>query len=391
MIMAGMEFMHEIPFKDVYIHGTVRDEKGLKMSKSLGNSIDPLEIIDEYGTDALRYSLISTTATGTDVFLSKEKFELGRNFANKIWNASRLILMNFQPKADPPTAENEIPKADLCQIFQKENFALPERWILSRLYSTIEEVDKEIKGFRFNEAANSLYEFFWHEFCDWYLEIIKLKFSDNNTQIVSFKVLEKFLRLIHPVMPFISEEIWQKINPQSGPIMIQPLPHIQKQMIDKKIEQDMKLLIGLITSIRNVRAEWNVDPYKKVDVILKVTDAKTSKLLDENSAVIKNLCRVENLSMGKTIQRPSNSASGVAGRINFYVPLSNLIDIEKEKSRILTQIKNKELLLKGLTERLKNKDFLKKAPKEVVEKENSNLIDLKEKIKKLKDVIGELI
>ncbi|MDP2939070.1 MAG: valine--tRNA ligase [Candidatus Omnitrophota bacterium] len=380
MIMAGLEFMHEIPFGDVYIHGTVRDETGTKMSKSLGNSVDPLEIIDEYGTDALRYSIIAITATGTDVFLSKEKFEIGRNFANKIWNASRLILMNLE----------KMPEADLCQIFQKENLALPERWILSRLYSTVDCVNKAFKSYRFNEAASNLYEFFWHQFCDWYLEIIKDRFRDRNTQIVCFKVLEKSLRMLHPFMPFITEEIWQKISLDKASIMVQSLPHLQKQMIDKRTEANMQILLDLITAIRNVRQDWNIDPYKTIDVVLKPGLKNSLELLKENESFIRNLSKIENLTIEKLIKRPKNSAFGVVEDIDFFVPLSNLIDIEKEKERIKVKINNQRLLMDGLTQNLRNKDFLKKAPKDVVEKERGNLLALKDKIKKLQNAIKEL-
>ncbi len=227
MIMAGFEFMGDIPFKDVYIHGTVRDIEGKKMSKSLGNIIDPLEIINEYGTDALRFSLISITAQGQDVFLSKERFEQGRNFANKIWNASRFILMNLDLAHT---------KTDLCVFFKKEDLSLVNRWILSRFYSVLKEVNKDLDNYKFNEAANLLYGFFWHEFCDWYLELIKADIKNPANQVVMFKILEKFLRALHPFMPFISEEIWQRINPEAGSIMTQPLPHIQEQIIDKKLE-----------------------------------------------------------------------------------------------------------------------------------------------------------
>ena len=197
MIMAGYEFKKDRPFSDVYIHGTVRDIEGKKMSKSLGNIIDPLEIINEYGTDALRFSLISITAQGQDVFLSKERFEQGRNFSNKIWNASRFILMNLD--------QTQV-KVDLCEYAKKEDLSLANRWILSRFYSTLKEVNKNLDNFKFNEAANLLYVFFWHEFCDWYLELIKPEIKLHQNQVVMYKVLEKFLRTIHPFMPFITDE-----------------------------------------------------------------------------------------------------------------------------------------------------------------------------------------
>ena len=205
MIMAGLEFMKDIPFKDVYIHGTVRDIEGKKMSKSLGNIIDPLDIISEYGADALRFSLIAITAQGQDVYLAKERFQQGRNFANKIWNASRFILSNLNVKGQSPAGT--VPCKELNLV---------NRWILSRFYSALKEVDKNLDLYRFNEAANLLYGFFWHEFCDWYLEMIKPDIKNSQTQAVMYKVLEKFLRAIHPFMPFVSEEIWQLLKGFSG-------------------------------------------------------------------------------------------------------------------------------------------------------------------------------
>jgi valyl-tRNA synthetase len=380
MIMAGFEFMNDIPFKDVYIHGTVRDIEGKKMSKSLGNVIDPLDIISEYGTDALRFSLIAITAQGQDVFLSKERFEQGRNLANKIWNATRLILMNLK----------DMPEGELCQIFQKENLALPDRWILSRLYTTLGKVNYGLENFRFNEVANLLYEFIWHEFCDWYLEIIKDRFSEAHTRLVVYKVLEKSLRMLHPIMPFISEEIWQIINPKAGPITISPWPHLQKQMIDRKIEGQMEFLIALVTAVRNIRSEWGIDPFKNIDLILKIEEAKTRKLLEENSGLIKRLIKIDLLTIAESVARPEKCATGVVGKIDFFVPLSGIIDVEKEKSRLEQQIAQLDKLLSGLKERLKNKDFLKRAPAEIVEKEKVKESELAEKIAKLKKAVKSL-
>ena len=373
MIMAGFEFMDDIPFRDVYIHGTVRDIHGKKMSKSLGNIIDPLEIINKYGADALRFSLISITAQGQDVFLSEEKFEQGRNFANKIWNASRLILMNLK----------DIPKADLCQIFQKENLALPERWILSRLYETLASVNKYLDTYQFNAAAGILREFFWHEFCDWYLEISKDKFSDKNTQVIAYKVLEKSLRVLHPIMPFITEEIWSKVSPGSGSIMKQPWPHIQKQMIDKKIDSKMRVLIDLISAIRNLRAEWNIEPARRVDAYIRVLDLPVKKTIEENIGLIKSLARLENLKIETDIKDIKNAAVAVVGKLEVCVPLVDLIDVEKEKSRLISQLGEQKKALESLSLRLKNKEFLKKAPEEVVAKEKERQSELKEKITKL--------
>ncbi|MFH1645679.1 MAG: valine--tRNA ligase, partial [Candidatus Omnitrophota bacterium] len=197
MIMAGFEFCGDLPFKDIYIHGTVRDDTGTKMSKSLGNVIDPIEIIDVYGTDALRFSLISLTSAGQDVFLSKDKFASGRNFANKIWNVSRFLLMNM----------DKLPEGDLCSFFEKENLSLANRWILSSLYRTLDAVSKSFDSYKFNEGVKLLYDFIWHKYCDWYVEISKDTISEEGTQLILFKVLEKSLRMLHPVMPFLTEEI----------------------------------------------------------------------------------------------------------------------------------------------------------------------------------------
>ena len=378
MIMAGLEFMKEAPFKDVYIHGTVRDDKGIKMSKSLGNAIDPLEIIKEFGTDALRFSLIINA--GQDLYLSKGKFEVGRNFANKIWNASRLVLMNLKEDGQ---------SFDLCQVFKKEKLSLPDRWILSQLYSTIEKVEKALEKFRFNEAENILYEFFWHEYCDWYLEMAK-PFDSKFTQIVTYKVLEKSLRMLHPFMPFITEEIWQKLNPEAGSIMVQTIPHIQKQMIDKKTEIEMKVLIDLIAALRNIRAHWNIPPQTKIDTVLKVVDSKNRKFLSEYQDIIKRLSSIENLTIEKVVKRPAKSAAGVVGKINLYVPLENIINIQREKDRIDKQVRQHRESLKSTNARLKNKQFLCKAPKEVVLGEKQKLSELKDKISKLEKIIKEL-
>ncbi|HTZ11281.1 MAG TPA: valine--tRNA ligase, partial [Candidatus Margulisiibacteriota bacterium] len=248
MIISGFEFMGKEPFKDVYIHGTVRDIEGKKMSKSLGNIIDPLEIINEYGCDALRFSLISITAQGQDVFLSKERFEQGRNFANKLWNASRFIMMNLDR-----TKVN----VDLCVFFKKEDLSLVNRWILSRFYSVLKAVEASLEAYKFNEAANLVYLFFWHEFCDWYLEIIKPQISQKNNQVVMYKVLEKSLRLLHPFMPFISEEIWQMLSgsPEriENSIMRQSWPHLQKEMIDKAAEESLSGVFEVVNCVRNMR------------------------------------------------------------------------------------------------------------------------------------------
>jgi len=383
MIMAGFEFMGDAPFKDVYIHGTVRDITGTKMSKSLGNIIDPLDMIAKYGTDALRFSIISITAQGQDVFLAEGKFELGRNFANKLWNASRFILMNIK--------EDEV-DADLCAFFDKSKLTLPERWILSRFYSTLFYVGECLDQYKFNEAANAMYEFIWHEFCDWYIEIAKSTITEKSSQVILYKVLEKSLRMLHPVMPFVTEEIWQKLPRKdrgADSIMIQKWPHVQKQMISKNAEVRMKELIELIASIRNMRAVWNIDPQTTVNAIVNVHEARSEKLLRENEEFIKRMSKVSDIKIGKTA-KPKGSAVSVVGRCEVYIPLEGLIDFEKEKARLNKEEDRVTNEIRSIGSRLKDKNFMAKAPKEVVEKQGLRKLELEAQLKKLKNNLKEI-
>ena len=374
MIMAGFEFKQQIPFKDVYIHGTVRDSQGKKMSKSLGNSIDPLEIIAEYGTDALRFSLISITTQGQDVFLSKDRFEQGRNFANKIWNASRFILTNLKP---------EDINVDLCVFFKAEQLDLVNRWILSRFYSTLKKSTRELDNFKFNEAANTLYSFFWHEFCDWYLELIKPQISQKQTQVVLYKVLEKYLRLIHPFMPFISEEIWQRLPGAKNSIMQQSWPHLQTELINKQDELQMGLAFNLINTIRNMRAELEVNPASRIDIRLTVTSKLTQKSLELVSDYIKNLAKVKNLIFSEKYTPQNNQYAVVFKDLQVVMPLEGVIDValqlkktDLKINKLKSEIENKEVMLK-------NKNFTSRAPAEIVEAEKNKLSDMREQVKKL--------
>ncbi|MFH0828286.1 MAG: valine--tRNA ligase [Candidatus Omnitrophota bacterium] len=377
MIMAGFEFMGDIPFKDVYIHGTVRDIEGKKMSKSLGNVIDPLEIINEYGTDALRFSLISITSQGQDVFLSKERFEQGRNFANKIWNAARFVLMNL---------ENEAVKTDLCVFFAKSELDLANRWILSRFYSTLKELNKNIEAYKFNEAANLLYHFFWHEYCDWYLEMIKQDIKSAQNQVVMYKVLEKFLRAIHPFMPFITEEIWQKISPDSGSIMINPRPHIQEQIIDKKIESAMGIAFEIITGIRNMRAEMEIAPSLEINVIISSGSKNNRQIINSLSPHIKKLARLNSIVVEGHFQQLKSAFTTLVNNIHITILLEGVVDIEKELIKLDGKIKKAENDIKAKQATLNNKNFVDRAPVEIVEKEKSKLKELEETLHKLKEV-----
>ena len=379
MIMAGLEFMKEIPFSHVYIHGTVRDITGTKMSKSLGNVIDPLDMIAKYGTDALRFSIVSITAQGQDVFLSEGKFELGRNFANKLWNASRFILMNLKV---------EDINTDLCVFFKGMELSLSERWILSRFYSTLGYVTRCLDEYKFNEAANSIYDFLWHEFCDWYIETAKPSINSRTSQVILYKVLEKSLRMLHPFMPFVTEEIWQRLprskDDAGGSIMIQRWPHVQKEMISESAESDMKELIELITAIRNMRSVWNIEPRTEIKVSLKLHEKKDSETISENADFIKRMARISDLEIGAG-SKPKNAATSVVGKFEVYLPLEGLIDFEKEKARLEKEEARLEAEIKSISARLKDKNFTSKAPKEVVERQKMLKEEITLQAKKIKD------
>ena len=377
MIMAGLEFKKAIPFKNVYIHGTVRDITGTKMSKSLGNVIDPLDMIEKYGTDALRFSIISITSQGQDVFLAEGKFELGRNFANKLWNASRFILINMKP---------EYCKADLCVFFKDSDLSLSDRWILSRFYSTLGLVTKCLDEFKFNDAANAIYEFLWHEFCDWYIEISKPNLNEKDTQLILYKILEKSLRMLHPVMPFVTEEIWQKLPREKDgtaeSIMVSTWPHMQKEMISSDAEISMGKLISLITAIRNIRSSWDIMPGARINVLVNTHDASDTKLLEDNAEMIKRLTRIADIQVGK-ISKPKGAATSVVGTMEVYVPLEGLIDLEKERARLKKEEDRVSGAIKSMEVRLGDENFVARAPKDIVEKQRVQLSELKLQLEKL--------
>ena len=374
MIMAGLEFKKQIPFKDVYIHGTVRDIEGKKMSKSLGNVIDPLEVIAEYGTDALRFSLISITSQGQDVYLSKERFEQGRNFANKIWNASRFILMNLKPSNS---------SADLCVFFKNEKLDIANRWIISRFYSSLKKIDGDLAAYRFNEAANTLYSFFWHEFCDWYLELIKPQISEKQTQLVMYKVLEKTLRLAHPFMPFISEEIWQRLPQAKDSIMRQKWPHLQPDLINPDDEKQMQLAFDIINTVRNMRAEMEVSLNSRIEIKLILCGKSTEKTITPLINYIKNLAKVDRLSLIEKYIPEPNEFACVFKDMHIVMPLKGITDVAEQIKKNQAKIDKLKSEIVNKKAMLANKNFLARAPKEIIDTEKVKLKDMHEQVSKL--------
>jgi valyl-tRNA synthetase len=377
MIMAGYEFLGQAPFTDVYIHGTVRDAKGRKMSKSLGNALDPLEIIEEFGADALRFSLIINS--GQDIFISKEKFEIGRNFANKIWNASRLIFMNVKPDIYGSYQNIDMAKLDL-----------PSRWILSRLYTTVEKTAEAIEKYRYSDAETLVQDFFWGNFCDWYLEIIKNQWNDIEVQKVALYVLENSLRIMHPFIPFVTEEIFSKISRSQVLLSNCTWPAVKKEYIDAQGQVMMQSMVDLVSSIRNTRAQWNIKPNETVSCLLTISDEKLSGLIKKEFHRFQHLGRIESVSFVTSETAIKDAASGVIGNIKYFIPLQGVIDLEKEKKRILEQIIQLEKSVLGITQRLTNEDFVKKAPPEVIQKDQERLSVMQKEIQDLRAVIASL-
>jgi valyl-tRNA synthetase len=377
MIMSGLKFMKNIPFKDVYIHGTVRDATGTKMSKSLGNVIDPLEIINEVGSDALRFSIISITSQGQDVFLSKEKFEFGRNFANKLWNASRYVLMSLDEEAS------------FKDITIKDVKTLEDKWILSRLSEAAEKVTKALEAYRFNDAASILYDFIWHQYCDWYLEISKFSPDKETTQRVLLTVLRGSLKLLHPFMPFVTEEIWQKIPEKtSGWIMTAEWPNagpVSKESVEK-----MEKLIGVITSIRNARAFWNIPVKEEIKALFGIKEKGDKDILEKNKLLINKLARCSIEKIDKNLDRPRQSVAALVKTISVFIPIGETIDVEKEKKRVEEKVEKFKGILSGIDKKLNNKGFLDRAPEDVVRQEKEKKTRFELEIRNLKENLDAL-
>jgi valyl-tRNA synthetase len=383
MMMMGLKFMGDVPFKDVYIHALVRDIQGRKMSKSRGNVIDPLVVMEEYGTDAFRFTLAAFAAQGRDICLSEERIEGYRHFANKIWNASRFSLANL---VDFPGISHGI---DLSGT------SLANRWIVSRFNETVREVTEALAGYRFNEGAQAIYHFIWHEFCDWFLELIKpvLYRKDGQqerigTQYVLMKMLDGALRVLHPFMPFITEEIWQRLPHEGKSIMIADFPHYDERLKDEEAIEDMDLVMRTIGGIRNIRGEMDIAPQKRLDVLLLPERAEIRDRLEKYQAYIKHLARVKSLSFITSAEKHRDAARAVLGDVEIFVPMGKDMDFEGEARRLKKEIQKVERDLELVDRKLSNDEFISKAPQEVVEKVKIKREALLNRDKKLRESLG---
>jgi valyl-tRNA synthetase len=381
MMMMGLHFMKDVPFHDVYIHALVRDAEGQKMSKSKGNVIDPLVIMDRYGTDAFRFTLAAFAAQGRDVRLSEERIEGYRHFVNKIWNASRFTLMNLEGVE----AAGVLP----------EPKRLADRWMLSRLQEIVRQVDEALNSYHFNEAASVLYQFTWHEFCDWYLEMIKpVLYGDDETdrketQQFLLHGLSSVLRLLHPFMPYVTEELWQHLPDHEGSIMVAEFPRRDESLVDRLGEEQMAVMMDVTTAIRNIRGEMNVAPAAQVDTVVFGPHSLTS-IVKTHSHYIEDLARLSSLEVVQDGERPRVAASAVVRELELFVPLEGVLDFKEENRRLQKEIGKLEPELARTRKKLTNDAFLTRAPADIVAKEKEKLERLRGKLEKLQAQLEKL-
>ena len=384
MIMMSLYVHDKIPFNYVYFHGVIRDEQGRKMSKSLGNSPDPVDLMNKYGADAIRFSLLFNTSQGQDIHFSEKLLEMGSSFSNKVWNASKFVLSNLED-------------FDYSTSVMDLEFKLEDRWILSKLQSSSKKINEAMENYELDTAAKTAYEFFRGDFCDWYVEIAKTRVYGNEgidkitAQWILRHVLDNGLRILHPFMPYITEEIWQKVKLGDETIMLVEFPEEDKSLVDTNSEKEFDYLREVITAIRNIRGEANVSPSRKIEVMFKTSDATEKAILESNAKILDKLANVEKYAVAldpETIKIPKLVGYRLALKTEIYIPLNDLVDKEKEIDKLKKDIEKTQKELDRVISKLSNEAFKSKAPKEVIEKENRIKEELETKIEKFNETIA---
>ena len=374
MIFQSLEFTGKAPFRNVLLHGLIRDEQGRKMSKSLGNGIDPMDVIEKYGTDALRWFLVTGSTPGQDIRFSYKKMDAAWNFINKIWNASRYVIMNLGDMQNAP----KLPAKDKCD--------LADRWILSRLNATIKQVTDQFESFDFGEACRCLYNFIWNDFCDWYIEMTKEKLNNGteaekaDTKNILGYVLDQTLKLMHPIMPFVTEALWQDMPHEGKSIMIADYPVVHDEFADEKSEEQMKRLIELITAVRNIRNEANAPMSKPVDLLIKTDDQAVADILLANADYIKRFCHPADLQIATDTQAPKLAMSGIVTGAEVYIPMAELVDLKEEQARMEKEIAKLKKEVQRSEKKLGNEKFVNNAPEAVVAEERAKAVEWKQKL-----------
>jgi len=383
MIMAGLEFMGDVPFHDVLLNGIVRDEHGRKMSKSLGNGIDPLEMVEQFSADAVRFTLIMLSSEGQDINLSTKNFEMGRNFSNKIWNAYRFLSMNTK-------------KIDTAFDKYEEHFELADRWILSSFQKAIEETESNLDRFRVNEALNVIYQFFWHDYCDWYLELIKKRLYGDDSDSrkaalgIAAYIMKETMSVMHPFIPFITEEVWQSFKDRhEDSIVIQSWPEAHDDYKNDSAEKEMIFIQSLIGAIRNIRAEMNVPPGKTASLFVRSKD-HVMTILNRDQEYFSSLAKVDRILPFSSELEGTVTATAVVDGTELFIPLADLIDVEKEKARLEKELNRLQGLEKSISAKLSNQNFVSKAPEAVVTAEKEKLAKIQESLEKVKQNFEKL-
>ena len=381
MILSGLEFKGVVPYSQVYFNTTIQNEEGRRMSKSLGTGVDPMDFIESIGADAVRFTMASVATQSQSIRFSGARFEIGRNFTNKVWNAARFLIPNLDENV-----QKEKPK----------KLASEDAWILHRLNKLVKESNENFEQFRFSELVYSLYEFFWHEYCDWYLEMVKERIYQptsaedaHSAKYCASYVLDTWLRLIHPIMPFITEEIWQNLPHTSGFIATAPWPHAEKLADMRKQVEEMELVIEVIRAIRTIRADMNIPPGAQIEVLL-VPEGKAQDYLKRNLKHLKKLARAKEVLIEPGASAPPHSVTSVLSSVTVYVPMEELIDIDAERQRMEKSIKKLAQEVARIENMLANENFLTKAPQMVVDENLSRLKEMQERIKRLQENLKRL-
>ena len=384
MIFQGLHFTHQRPFKDAVFHGLIRDEQGRKMSKSLGNGVDPMDVIDQYGADALRWFLLNGTAPGQDTRYNPKQLASAWNFINKIWNAARFVIMNLPEDAQP------------AHMPDTAKFDLADGWIFDRLNHTVSEVIRLFDDYQFGEAGRELYNFIWNDFCDWYIEMAKVALNGNDQELKARKqdnliwILDQILRLLHPIMPFVTEKLWLSMPHDGESIMVAKYPEPHAEFENEPARRDMAFLIEIIKAVRNIRMEVNAPLSSSIDIMIQLEDAKNERILTDNEDYVKNFLHPKELTISTQIAAPKLAKTAVISGAQIFVPLADLVNIEDEIKRMTKEEKDLQAEVERSTKKLSNQGFVAHAPEAVINKEKAKKADYESQLQSVQERIQEL-
>lgn len=384
MIFQSLHFTHRRPFKDTVLHGLIRDEQGRKMSKSLGNGVDPMDVVDQYGADALRWFLLNGTAPGQDTRYNPKKLASAWNFINKIWNAARFVIMNLPESAKP------------AHLPDTTKFDLADSWIFDRLNHTVSEVIRLFDEYKFGEAGRELYSFIWNDFCDWYIEIAKVALNSDDQTLKTRKqenliwILDQILRLLHPIMPFVTEKLWLSMPHDGQSIMTAKYPEVHPEFANEKANHDMAFLIEVIKAVRNIRTEVNAPLSSPIDIMIQLEDAENEQILTDNEEYVKNFLHPKKLTIATELAAPKLAKTAVISGAQIFVPLADLVNIDDEIKRMEKEEKDLVNEVERSTKKLNNQGFVAHAPEAVIDKEKAKKADYENQLDSVRQRIEEL-